>query len=54
MNYTTWQVERAAVLAAQRSLLLHTDFIDAAPSIDRGIDLLAFRPDPFTANTDTS
>lgn len=49
MNYTTWQVERAAVLAAQRSLLLHTDFIDAAPSIDRGIDLLAFRPDPFTA-----
>jgi hypothetical protein len=48
-TWSTWQVEHAAVLAVQRSLLLHTNFIDALPSIDRGIDLLAFRPDPFAS-----
>lgn len=46
---TTWQVEQAAVLAVRRSLLLHTDFIDATPSTDLGIDLIAFQPDPFVA-----
>lgn len=46
---TTWQVEQAAVLAVQRSLLVHTELIDATPSTDLGIDLIAFRADPFAA-----
>jgi hypothetical protein len=41
------RVERAAILATERSILEHTDLITAQPAVDFGIDLLAFRPKPF-------
>lgn len=43
------RVERAAVLAVERSILEHTNWITALPAGDIGIDLLAFRTDPFGA-----
>lgn len=41
------RVERAAVLAVERSILEHTELVTAQPVADFGIDLLAFRPEPF-------
>lgn len=46
---TDLKVERAAVVAVERSILRLTDLTTATPSSDLGIDLLAFRPDPFAA-----
>lgn len=50
MSHDRWadvRIERAAVLAVERSVLEHTDLVTAAPSADFGIDLLAFRTKPF-------
>lgn len=44
---TDTRVERAAVLAAERSLLGHADLITAQRVVDFGFDLLAFCADPF-------
>ena len=41
------RVERSAVLSVERSILDLTDLITAQPSSDFGIDLLAFRSEPF-------
>jgi len=41
------RVERAAILAVERSILEHTDLITASPAVDFGIDLLAFQVNPF-------
>lgn len=41
------RIERAAVLAVERSVLEHTDFVTALPATDHGIDLLVFKPEPF-------
>lgn len=43
------RVERAAVVAVERSLLQVEGWVSALPVSDFGIDLLAFRPQPFTA-----
>lgn len=41
------RIERAAVLATERSIIEHTDFVTALPATDHGIDLLVFQPAPF-------
>lgn len=46
-RWTDTRVERAAVLAVERSVIEYTDLVTATPSADFGIDLLAFRTAPF-------
>lgn len=41
------RIERAAVLATERSIIEHTHFVTAQPATDHGIDLLVFQPEPF-------
>ena len=46
-RWTDTRIERAAVLATERSIIEHTDLVTALPAIDHGIDLLAFQLEPF-------
>ncbi|WP_217133933.1 hypothetical protein [Leucobacter chinensis] len=48
-RWTDTRVERAAVLAVERSVIEHTELITATPATDFGIDLLAFHTAPFGA-----
>lgn len=43
------KVERAAVLAVERSILTLTELTTAVPATDWGVDLIAFEPHPFRA-----
>ncbi|WP_162909137.1 hypothetical protein [Brevibacterium casei] len=44
------RIERAAVLATERSIIEHTGFVTAQPATDHGIDLLVFKPEPFAVS----
>lgn len=46
-RWSDTRIERAAVLAVERSVLEHTDFVTSLPATDHGIDLLVFKPEPF-------
>lgn len=46
-RWSDTRIERAAVLATERSILEHTGLVTALPATDLGIDLLAFQPEPF-------